>query len=106
MTNLKTRALAIFVITSVVLAVIFFVFPINIFNGEIHIVEPHNHKDYIKEAPLSLSYFIGIGYDEADMEFVESFKLTIQGWIMAFIFILGFPALLAYRIYLKYTRSE
>jgi hypothetical protein len=35
------------------------------------------------------------------MEFVESFALTPKGWFMLVAFIFGFPALLAYRIYLK-----
>lgn len=100
---MKTRALAIFVITAFVLALIFFTLPINIFDGELHIVHPP--QDYTIEAPLSLSNFIGLGYDEADMQFVESFNLTTKGWVMAIIFIFGFPALLAYRVYLKMSKS-
>ncbi|MDG1331497.1 MAG: hypothetical protein P8P74_04160 [Crocinitomicaceae bacterium] len=103
MTSTKTRALAIFVITAFVLAVLFFTLPINIFDGEIHVVEPQ--RDYVIEAPLSLSNFIGIGYDEVDMQYVESFNLTGKGWAMAAIFIFGFPALLAYRIYLKSVKD-
>jgi hypothetical protein len=53
---------------------------------------------------MSLSYFVGIGLDEADMQDVESFKLTAKGWAMAALFIFGLPALLAYRIYLKYSK--
>ena len=103
MTSTKTRALAIFVITAFVLAVVFFIFPINIFDGQMHIVEPT--RDYIIDAPLSLSYFVGLGYDEVDMQYVESFNLTTKGWVMSVIFIFGFPALLAYRIYLKSVKS-
>lgn len=99
MTSTKTRALAIFVITAFVLAVLFFTLPINIFDGQIHYVEPQ--RDYVVDVPMSLSYFIGIGYDDIDMQYVESFNLTAKGWAMAAIFIFGFPALLAYRIYLK-----
>ncbi|MFK7783975.1 MAG: hypothetical protein AB8B56_02605 [Crocinitomicaceae bacterium] len=100
MTSTKTRALAIFVITAVVLAIVFFVFPIRIFDGEIHVV--NQLQDYTIDTQMSLSYFIGIGLDEADMKGVESFRLTGKGWAMVAIFILGIPALLAYRIYLKY----
>lgn len=103
MTSTKSRALAIFVITALILLVIFFVFPINIFDGQIDFVEPQ--REYTINTPLSLSYFVGLGYEEADMEFVESFRLTTKGWIMAIIFIFGLPALLAYRIYLKMSKT-
>lgn len=103
MTSMKTRALAIFAVTALVLALVFFLCPINIFDGEMHIVNPP--QDYVIEAPMSLSNFIGLGYDEADMEFVESFNLTTKGLVMAIIFIFGFPALLAYRIYLRSIKS-
>lgn len=103
MTSTKTRSLAIFVITAVVLCIIFFTLPINLFDGQIDYVEPH--REYTVDTPLSLSYFIGLGYDEADMEYVKAFRLTGRGWLMATIFIVGFPALLAYRIYLKAKKS-
>jgi len=102
MTSTKTRALAIFVITAFVLAIIFFVFPIRIFDGEMHVV--NQLQDYTIDTPMSLSYFVGIGLDEADMKDVESFRLTAKGWAMAAVFIIGIPALLAYRIYLKYSK--
>ena len=50
---------------------------------------------------LSLSYFIGLGYDESEMVYVKDFYLTTKGIFMAVIFIIGFPALLAFRLYLK-----
>ena len=103
MTSTKTRSLAIFVVSTIVLLVIFFIFPINIFDGQIDYVEPQ--REYTVNAQLSLSYFIGLGYEEADMEFVESFRLTVKGWLMAVIFIFGLPGLLAYRISLK-TRKK
>ena len=99
MTSAKTRAFAIFLITSSVLAVVFFVFPIRIFDGELHVV--NQLQDYTVETPMSLSYFLGIGIDEADMKDVESFRLTAKGWAMVAVFIFGLPALLAYRIYLR-----
>ena len=103
MTSAKSRALAIFVITAFILTVIFFTVPINLFDGQIDYVEPQ--REYTINTPLSLSYFIGLGYDEADMQYVESIRLTAKGWIMAIIFIFGLPALLAYRIFLKIKKS-
>ncbi len=103
MTAHKSRALAIFTITAVVLAILFFTLPINIFDGEIDYKE--GIREYTVDAPLSLSYFIGLGFEEGDMQFVQDFRLTTKGWVMAVLFIFGFPALLAYRIYLKAVKG-
>jgi uncharacterized membrane protein YiaA len=103
MTSHKSRALAIFAVTTLVLAIIFFTVPINIFDGQIDYKE--GNREYTVDAPLSLAYFIGLGYEDADMQFVQDFRLTTKGWVMAVIFIFGFPALLAYRIYLKAVKS-
>jgi hypothetical protein len=91
--------IVLFISTSLLLAIIFFTLPINLFDGVVEYEEPY--KTYTLEQPLSLSYFIGIGYDEADMVYVKSFRLSVKGYIMAFIFILGLPALLAYRLHLR-----
>lgn len=104
MSSTKTRALAIFVVSTVILTIVFFTLPINIFDGQIDYRE--SNREYTVDVPLSLSYFIGLGYEDADMQNVVDFRLTTRGWITAFIFILGFPALLAYRIYLKSTKKS
>ena len=84
---------------SLLLAIIFFTLPINVFDGVVEYEEAY--RTYTLEQPLSLSYFIGIGYDEADMADVKSFHLTVKGITMAVIFILGLPGLLAYRVHLR-----
>lgn len=89
--------LVVFLLTSAVLALVFFMFPINLFDGVI--VESKGLSTVKIETPLSLSYFIGIGYDEADMVNIETFYLTLKGKVMAVLFIFGFPALLALRIH-------
>ena len=76
----------------------------NLFDGQIHYVEPQ--REYTVDTPMSLSYFIGLGYEEADMQYVESFHLTAKGWIMAVLFIFGFPALFAYRMYMRAKKSD
>ena len=93
------KPLYIFILLSILLAVIFFVFPINIFDG---VIEYNNGlQNLVIERPLSLSYFVGLGFDEMDMVGVESFYLTLKGKVMAVIYIIGFPGLLAYRIHLR-----
>ena len=89
------RSLIIFFGLTLILATVFFTLPINLFDGEIVIEEPH--REYTIQARLSLSYFIGIGYEEADMLHVKDFYLTTKGVLMAVIFIVGLPAILAYR---------
>ncbi len=96
----KMKVWIIFFGGSLLLSVILFLFPINIFDGEI-IVENGIQK-IVLERPLSLSYFIGLGYDQDDMVGITDFYLTTKGKVMAFLFIFGFPALLAYRSYLQY----
>jgi hypothetical protein len=93
------KPVIIFLGSTILLLVIFFLFPINLFDGVI--VEQRGIQEFVHERPLSLSYFIGIGYDPEDMEFVKDFYLTGKGYFMAFIFTIGLPLLLAYRIYLK-----
>ena len=91
--------LGLFLGLSTVLAILFFVVPLPIFDGKI--VFESEWQSFEAEAPLSLSYFIGIGVSEGDMDGVKDFYLTGKGMFMACIFIMGFPALLAYRRYLK-----
>jgi hypothetical protein len=70
----------------------------NLFEGEI--VYAHNGKKYVLEAPLSLAYFLGLGFQEAEMEGVVDFYLTRRGYMLAGSLLLGFPTLLAYRSFL------
>lgn len=89
----------IFLIGFSVLALVFFTLPINIFDGVI--IYENGLQELKIERPLSLSYFIGLGYDSKDLAGVKTFYLTTKGLIMALIFIVGIPALIAYRFKLK-----
>ena len=70
----------------------------NLFEGEI--VYSQNGKRYVLEAPLSLAYFVGLGYQDSEMEGGVDFYLTRRGYMLAFSLVLGFPLLLAYRSFL------
>ena len=87
----------IFVIAFLTIATPLFLFPINLFPGQI----VYEHLPESIDCHLSLSYFIGLGYEINDMKGVESFYLTIEGYLLAFSILIGFPFLLAYRSYLK-----
>lgn len=99
MKNLKSSILFVFFGSMLILSAILFLFPINLFDGII-VIENGLQRVELNR-PLSLSYFIGIGYEEADMEFVKDFYLTTRGYLLAGIFLVGIPGLIAYRVYLK-----
>jgi len=73
-----------------------FLFPINLFKGKVEI--EINGKTAIEEAPLSLSYFIGKGYEPSELMDIKNFYLTTEGYLMAFVFLIGIPILFALRL--------
>jgi hypothetical protein len=84
-----------FLVCFLIITLPLILFPINLFDGEIIY-----KNGVIEQAPLSLSYFFGIGYEVSDMTSVASFHLVPKGYFLAIIFTIGLPALIAYRIYL------
>ncbi len=70
----------------------------NLFEGEI--IYAQNGKKYVLQAPLSLAYFVGLGYQESEMHDVVDFYLTKRGYMLAFSLLFGFPILFAYRSFL------
>lgn len=98
MRHFTQKPILVFSSLFVILAFAFFLFPINLFDGEM-VYKNGLVTDKI-QCPISLSYFIGMGYDKTDMTGVKDFYLLPKGYAMAFIFILGIPALAAYRVYL------
>lgn len=98
------KALIIFGISVVVLAAFFCCVPVEMFDGEI--IYKVNDKEIVLPHKLSLSYFFGIGLEEAGLKAAEMFRLTTMGWVIMFIFIIGMPGLVAYRFYLKWTTPK
>jgi hypothetical protein len=94
----KLGPLKVFLIVFLIISIPLFLFPINLFSGIIVFGKLGVEKD----VPLSLSYFIGMGYNPSDLKsiVVTDFYLTVQGKILAFIFLIGIPSLLAYSAYL------
>ncbi|MFT5580986.1 MAG: hypothetical protein ACI9XP_001457 [Lentimonas sp.] len=89
----------VFFIAFFALVLFFFLFPINLFNGEI--IYQNGIQEMAVQAPLSLSYFIGMGYEEADMVGIKDFYLLPAGYALASTFLLGIPGLLAFRLFIK-----
>jgi hypothetical protein len=97
------KPLIYFAVLTVLLAAIFFLLPINLFDGVV--VEKVGLVEIEHERPISLSYFIGMGYDTGDMDRIADFYLKPKGMVMAVLFICGFPAMFAYRLYLRSTKE-
>jgi hypothetical protein len=97
-TQLK-KPLVIFLLSSLLIALPLFLLPINLFKGEI-VIEQALVEQKIA-APLSLSYFIGIGYDQKDMVNVKDFYLLKDGIVLAVLVLFGIPSIIAYRFHLK-----
>ena len=72
-TQLK-KPLVIFALSSLLIALPLFLLPLNLFNGEI--IYQRALVEQKVAAPLSLSYFIGVGYDQKDMVGVKEFYLV------------------------------
>lgn len=107
MTDFKALLLKpwfVFALTFILIAGTLIIVSPNLFEGEIVYVQ--NGKKYVLEAPLSLAYFVGLGYDKDDMEQVADFYLTRRGYMLAASLLLGFPTLLAYRSFLAKKNKE
>jgi hypothetical protein len=99
MTSTYTKPLLAFCGAFTIIAVVLFLFPINLFPGEI--IMSNSETDEVVSAPISLSYFIGIGYETSDLIGVKSFHLKLTGYALAFCFLIGIPFLIAFRVFLK-----
>lgn len=97
MKQLKEKPLLIFIILFLVVSIPLWIFPVNLFPGVI--TYSNGLQEVTEDAPLSLSYFIGLGYGDADMSTIKDFYLKPTGYILAFIFTVGIPALIAFRFY-------
>ena len=98
MKHILSNPKALFIALVILFLIIFFLFPINLFDGEI--VYQKGLVTITEKRPISLSYFIGMGYDKEDMVGIKDFYLLPVGYLMALVFTVGIPALIAYRVHL------
>ena len=101
MQSLFKKPLFVFFLAVIFVAIPLFIFPINLFDGEI--IMKNRLFETKSPAPLSLSYFIG--YNLEDIKGIQDFYLLPKGYLLAFCLIFGFPALLSYRIYLAQKKK-
>ena len=93
------RAILAFVSSFLLIGGVLCFFPINLFSGKI--VENSTGISKTISAPISLSYFLGFGYEEEDMEYIQDFYLTKEGYALAFCFLFGIPFIIGLRVYYK-----
>ncbi|HNS42116.1 MAG TPA: hypothetical protein PKN22_05105 [Taishania sp.] len=95
MKNNKLKFALIFVICLLIVNIPLWFFPIQLFPG---VIEFQNGLQAVTiEAPLSLSHFIGKGFNEGDLENVNDFYLKPTGYALAFIICIGLPFIIALR---------
>lgn len=93
------KYVVIFLIAFIAISAVFFLVPINLFDGEITYIDLGFERTV--KAKLSLSYFIGIGASASDLKDVKSFHLVPMGYFFAFLMLVLLPGLVAYRVYLN-----
>jgi len=99
MSKLTQKPFLLFIVLVFIIAIPLCTLPINLFAGEI--IEVNGMVVNKVEAPLSLSYFFGLGINPGDMDNVQDFYLVPSGYITLFAILIGLPALLAYRVSLS-----
>ena len=104
MQSLFKKPLFVFCLAVIFIAIPLFIFPINFFDGEI--IMKNGLSETKMEAPLSLSYFIGFGFNSIDMEGIKDFYLLPKGYLLAFCIILGCPVIVTYRIFLAQKKKK
>jgi len=98
------KPIRVFIVLVLLIGLPLFLFPINFFSGEV--IFQRGLVEIVEQRPLSLSYFVGMGYDPKDLIEVKDFYLLKEGYILAIIFIVGVPFLAAYRVYLSQQQKK
>ena len=96
MKQLLRKPVALFCVLAFALALPLCTLPINLFPGVV--VYGSGVAAINVDAPLSLSYFFGLGYNEEDMVGITDFYLNARGYLLAICFLIGVPALVTYRL--------
>ncbi|ASS50242.1 MAG: hypothetical protein A3D31_11795 [Candidatus Fluviicola riflensis] len=99
MKEIIRKPMAVFVLTLILVSTILFTIPINLFDGEV--VFSVNGVERTEPVKMSLSYFIGLGISDEDLQDVKSFHLVGMGYFMVVLMFVAFPALIAYRVWIS-----
>lgn len=99
MRSIIKKPIYLFVLLMLLIALPLVLFPINLFDGEI--VYQSGISKIVEPRPLSLHFVAGLEYNKEELLGVEDYYLKPRGWVLAFLFIVGFPALISYRVWVK-----
>lgn len=92
------KAYLTFGISCIVITLLLILLPVNLFDGEI--VYKVGTMEHIEQRPMSLRFLTGMEGDLSKLPNVKSVNLSSKGYLMLFIILVGFPALLSYRVFL------
>ncbi len=101
---MKSKYILIFLVSFLLICIPLSLFPINFFPGVI--VTNVGGTSMQIEAPLSLSYFFGMGLNEGDLDNVSAFYFTKTGWALAICILIGIPSIITYRLYLQALKKK
>ena len=104
MNSFFSKPIVVYFLATIILSAVFFLIPINIFDG-IYTYKV-NGITFAAEVKMSLSYFIGIGANPADMKDVVSYELKPMGYFLVFLFLVALPILIAYRVHIANILKE
>jgi len=93
-----------FLILFIFLILLFFLLPINIFDGEI--IYQQGLVTMKEKRPLSLHFVAGLEYAKTELKGIKEYHLLGKGYLMAFLFIVGIPAIVAYRVNLGFKNKK
>ena len=89
----------IFVISFVLMVIISLIPQIELYECHFYYSDGVQELDFKKN--MSLSYFLGYGYDMEALSLYQTIDFTWKGKLMFFLLLLGFPLLVSYRFALR-----
>ena len=89
----------IFVISFVLMVIISLIPQIELYECHFYYTDGVQELDFKKN--MSLSYFLGYGYDMEALSLYQTIDFTWKGKLMIFLLLLGFPLLVSYRFALR-----
>ena len=103
---MSKKDILVFSLCFLAIAAIFFLIPINMFDGEIIFEKVNGVELMPAKAKLSLSYFIGIGAGKEELKGIKDFHLLPMGYFFAFLMLVGIPGLITFRLNLNRQKKE
>jgi energy-converting hydrogenase Eha subunit F len=88
----------VFAVSLVVLAVVFLLIPVPLFDGEV--IFNNGISEWTVQTKMTLAQVLKIGVNEAELVDVKAYYPILQGYVLLALMLIGFPALVAYRFHI------